>query len=102
MSTIKSAAKVLQVLKAMRGKSLSGVSNQQLSQELDEAPANITRALQTLQQEGFAQQLEDGNYALSNSLLAIAHAHSQEVQRAQSRLSEHCQRVDAATKNITG
>ncbi len=34
MSAVKSASKVLKVLKALRGHSLSGVTNQKLSQQI--------------------------------------------------------------------
>ncbi|MGQ2385122.1 MULTISPECIES: helix-turn-helix domain-containing protein [Acinetobacter] len=96
----KSASKVLQVLKALRGHSLSGVTNQELANQLDESPATITRALQTLEKEGFAQKLDDGSYALGNILVSISHCHAQEIDRAQSRVSEHIQRVFAGVKQI--
>ncbi|MCR4529887.1 MULTISPECIES: helix-turn-helix domain-containing protein [Acinetobacter] len=102
MSTVKSAEKVLKVLKALTGHSLAGVTNQELAKQLDEPPAQITRALQTLVAEGFAQQLDDGTYALGNRFIAIAHAHSQEIEKAQGRLSEHLQRVFAGVKQISG
>ncbi|ENX33916.1 hypothetical protein F889_02580 [Acinetobacter colistiniresistens] len=100
MSTVKSAEKVLQVLIALTGHSLSGVTNQELAKQLDESPAQITRALQTLIAKGLAQQLDDGSYALGNRLISIAHAHTQEIEKAQGRLSEHVQRVFAGVKQI--
>jgi len=100
MSTVKSAEKVLEVLIALTGHSLSGVANQELAKQLDAAPAQITRALQTLVAKGLAQQLDDGTYALGNRFVAIAHAHTQEIDKAQGRLSEHLQRVFAGVNQI--
>lgn len=102
MSTVKSAEKVLKVLKALTGHSLSGVTNQELAKQLDEPPAQITRALQTLVAEGLAQQLDDGTYALGHRFVAIAHAHTQEIDKAQGKFLEHIQRVAANVKQIMG
>ncbi|KXZ66839.1 helix-turn-helix domain-containing protein [Acinetobacter venetianus] len=102
MSTVKSAEKVLKVLTALTGHSLAGVTNQELAKQLDEPPAQITRALQTLVAKGYVQQLDDGTYALGNRFVAVAHAHSQEIEKAQGRLSEHLQRVFASVKQISG
>ncbi|WP_277560681.1 helix-turn-helix domain-containing protein [Acinetobacter beijerinckii] len=94
MSTVKSASKVLKVLKAMRGHSLSGVTNQKLSQQLGEPPATITRALQTLVEEGLAKQEADGTYTLSAAFVQMAKAHATEVDRAKARIAEFEQRTD--------
>lgn len=94
MSTVKSASKVLKVLKAMRGHSLSGVTNQKLSQQLGEPPATITRALQTLVEEGLAKQEDDGTYTLSAAFVQMAKAHATEVDRAKARIAEFEQRTD--------
>lgn len=102
MSTVKSAEKVLEVLIALTGHSLSGVTNQELAKQLDESPAQITRALQTLVAKGLAQHLDDGTYALGVRFVAIAHAHTQEIDKAQGRLSQHLQRVFANVNQITG
>lgn len=99
-STVKSGEKILRVLKAMRGHSLSGVKLNDLAKQLQETPSQIYRALQTLVAEGFAHQLDDGSYALGNSLVSIAHAHANEIDRAQSRISEHVQRVTAGVNQI--
>lgn len=100
MSTVKSAGKVLRVIKALRGHSLSGVSIKELSEQLGEPASQVHRALQTLIDEGFAQQLDDGSYALGNIMVSISHCHAQEIDRAQSRVSEHIQRVFAGVKQI--
>ena len=100
MSTVKSAEKILKVLKALSGHSLKGISNQELSKQLDESPSQITRALKTLVSEGFAQQLGDGSYALGNKLVSMAHAHAEEINRAQNNINEHVQRVWAGVNQI--
>ncbi|MDA1255978.1 MAG: helix-turn-helix domain-containing protein [Proteobacteria bacterium] len=94
MSIVKSASKVLKVLKAMRGHSLAGVTNQKLSQQLGESPATITRALQTLVEEGLVVQQEDGSYTLSAALVQMAKAHATEIDRAKARIAEFEQRTN--------
>lgn len=88
----KSGQKVLKVLKALRGHSLNGVSNQQLAEQLNESPSAITRALQTLAEEGLAKREDNGLYTLGISVIQIANAHASELQRAEARLSEFKQR----------
>ena len=90
----KSAQKVLKVLKALRGHSLNGLTNQQLAEQLRESPSQITRALQTLVEEGLATQNTDGSYSLSISMLKIANAHADEIQRAEARIAEFKQRTN--------
>ncbi len=94
MSTVKSAEKVLKVLKALRGHSLKGVSNQDLAKQLDESPSQIYRALQTLIAEGLAKQEEDGTFTLSAALIQMAKAHATEVDRAKARIAEFEQRTN--------
>ncbi|WP_336142423.1 helix-turn-helix domain-containing protein [Acinetobacter sp. 102] len=93
MSTVKSASKVLKVLKALRGHSLQGVSNQELARQLDESPAQIHRQLQTLVAEGLAKQEEDGSYTLGTAVVQIAKAHDTEIERAKARIAEIEQRT---------
>nr|WP_298892205.1 helix-turn-helix domain-containing protein [uncultured Acinetobacter sp.] len=102
MSTIKSAGKVVKVLKALRGHSLKGVSVTELAKQLGESPSQVHRALQTLVDEGLALQLEDESYALGNVIVQIAHAHVEELNRAQGHINEHIQRVWAGARQIQG
>ncbi|WP_113632184.1 helix-turn-helix domain-containing protein [Pectobacterium peruviense] len=91
--TSSSGARILRVLKALRGHTLNGVSNSDLAKALDESPANINRALNTLIEEGMAIKLENGRFALGMQILQIAVAHSNEMSRAQERINEINQRV---------
>ena len=100
MSTVKSGGKILKVLKALKGRSLKGIALSDLAKELNESASQVHRALQTLIQEGLASQMDDGSYALGRELIAIAHAHSDEINRAQSHISEHIQRVGARVNQI--
>ncbi len=93
MSVIKSAEKVLKVLKALRGHSLQGISNQDLAQQLNESPAQIHRALQTLIAEGLARQEENGLFTLGTAVVQIAKAHNDEMERAKARIAEIEQRT---------
>jgi DNA-binding IclR family transcriptional regulator len=100
MSTIRSGGKILKVLKALTGHSLKGATVSDLSKRLNENAAQIHRALQTLVSEGLATQMDDGSYALGREIVAIAHAHSDEINRAQSHIAEHVQRVTARAHQI--
>lgn len=93
MSTVKSAEKVLKVLKALRGYSLQGISNQDLAKQLNESPSQIYRALQTLIAAGFAKQEDNGLYSIGNSMIQIAKSHYEEIQRAEARIAEIKQRT---------
>lgn len=88
-----SAARVLRVLKALRGHTLRGLSNTELAQALGESPANITRYMDLLIDEGFATRLDTGRFAPSIALLQIAQAHASEMASAQQRINEINQRV---------
>ena len=91
--TVKSAEKVLKVLKALRGYSLQGVSNRELAIKLDESPSQITRALQTLVSEGLAKRNENDLYTLGTAVVQIAKAHESEMERAKARIEEIEQRT---------
>ncbi|MBQ5174094.1 IclR family transcriptional regulator [Acinetobacter pittii] len=89
MTTVnKSASKVLKVLKALRGHSLKGATNQELANQLNESPSTITRALQTLVNEGLAMQEQDGSYTLGTAVVQMAKAHNTEIERAKARIEE--------------
>ncbi|UQY32629.1 helix-turn-helix domain-containing protein [Pseudomonas fulva] len=97
--TSDSAARALRVLKALKGKTLEGVSNSDLAKNLSESPANINRAMNTLIAEGLAMKLDNGRFAPSIALLQIAQAHANEMDRMQGRLAEINQRVLAGSRH---
>ena len=88
-----SGAKILKVLKAMRGHSLQGITNQKISEQLGLSPATTTRMLQTLVEEGFVIE-EEGRYRLGTAMVQIAKSHLQEVERAKARIAEFEQRTN--------
>ena len=90
-----SGRRVLKVLSALKGHTLTGVSNGELAKALGESPATINRCLNTLVAEGMAVKLDTGRYAHSVALLQIAQAHANEFSRAQDRINEVNQRVSA-------
>ncbi|UUE72523.1 helix-turn-helix domain-containing protein [Pectobacterium aroidearum] len=96
--TSSSGARILRVLKALRGHTLNGVSNSDLAKALEESPANINRALNTLIEEGLAQKLDNGRFSLGVQVLQIAVAHSNEMARAQGRIDELNQRILAGSR----
>ncbi|ATG73655.1 IclR family transcriptional regulator [Zobellella denitrificans] len=94
-----STVRALRVLKALRGHSLDGISNGELAKTLNEPASAITRAMAALIEEGLAIKLDNGRFAPSVSLLQIAVAHSQEMERATGRIAELGQRVAAGSRN---
>ncbi|MDQ9772029.1 MarR family transcriptional regulator [Acinetobacter pittii] len=92
-STNKSAEKVLRVLYALRGHYVFGLSNKQLSESLKETPVFITRALQTLEADGWAEKRDNGNYAPSMKAVRFAAACKEEHDRVQARMNEYNQRL---------
>ncbi|EDO2134352.1 helix-turn-helix domain-containing protein [Salmonella enterica] len=89
----------LRILKALKGKSLPGLSNKELAKALGESEANISRAMGALIEEGMAQRLESGRYAPGMQLLYIAQAFSNEMAAGQARIAELNQRVLAGSNN---
>lgn len=63
--TLKSAEKVLNTLKALRGHTLTGVSVSELAKTTGETPSQVCRYLATLVGQGFARQDDNGLYYLS-------------------------------------
>ncbi|EAS0531575.1 helix-turn-helix domain-containing protein [Salmonella enterica] len=89
----------LRILKALKGRSLNGLSNRELAKALGESEANISRAMGALIEEGMAQRLESGRYAPGMQLLYIAQAFSNEMAAGQARIAELNQRVLAGSNN---
>lgn len=92
-----STERALAILKALKGRSLSGLSNKELSQAIGESAVNVTRAVAILMKSGFVTQLETGRYALSIQMLQIATAHAREIQSATERIAQLEQRVQAGS-----
>ncbi|MCY1396649.1 hypothetical protein D9M71_116280 [compost metagenome] len=92
-----SAARVLRVLKALRGHTLTGLSNGELARALGESPANITRYVNTLIAEGLAERRDDGRFAHSIQMLQIAQAHAEHASRMQERINEINRRIAAGS-----
>lgn len=89
----------LRILKALKGRSLQGLSNKELAKALGESPVNITRTIEVLIDEGLVQRLDTGRYAPGMQLLFIAQAFSNEMVVAQARIAELNQRVLAGSHN---
>ena len=91
--TVKSAETVLQVLFALRGHYVFGCSNKALADSLNKTPSTITRALQTLEADGWAEKRESGNYAPSIKAIKFSAACKEEHDRTEARLAEYKQRL---------
>jgi len=91
-----SALRVLRVLKALRGHTLTGLSNAEMAKALGESPANITRYMDTLIEAGFATRLETGRFAPSIGFLQYAMATAEELNRGAARINEIQARISAS------
>ena len=95
MAKFSSAQRVLRILFLLKGHSLHGLSNGEIADGLDESPANVSRALSTLTDEGFAVRLDSGRYAPSIKVAQLGVAHLNELDAAQQRINELRQRTMA-------
>ncbi|UZR27461.1 helix-turn-helix domain-containing protein [Methylococcus mesophilus] len=93
--TIESGARILRVLKMLKGHTLTGLSNTELAKALGDSPCNVNRALNTLIAEGLAVKLDNGRFAHSVGMLQIAQAHADHVTKLQGRILELNQRIAA-------
>ncbi len=91
-----SALRVLRALKALRGHTLTGLSNAELAKALGESPANITRYMDTLIEAGFATRLDTGRFAPSIGFLQYAMATAEELNRGAARINEIQARISAS------
>ena len=92
------ARRALRAVMAMRGTTLTGISNNELAQAMGDSAPNVSRTLQVLVDEGFATKLDNGRYAPSIALLQIAQAHAEHMARMQARLTEVQQRIAAGVQ----
>ncbi|XKM14266.1 helix-turn-helix domain-containing protein [Orbaceae bacterium ac157xtp] len=93
-----SASRALRVLKALKGYTLTGLSNGDIAKMIDESPVNVTRALQTLIEEGLVIKLDNGLFAHSVQMLQIAQAHAIHITKMQDQMTEINQRIAAGTR----
>ncbi|WP_207848914.1 MULTISPECIES: helix-turn-helix domain-containing protein [unclassified Pseudomonas] len=96
--TVSSAGRVLRVLKALKGHTVTGLSNAELAQLVGDSPSNVTRAVQVLIEEGLAVKLDNGRFAHSIAMLQIAQSHAEHMARVTGRLHEITQRVAAGSQ----
>jgi DNA-binding IclR family transcriptional regulator len=95
--TTDTGAKILKVLIALRGHSLTGLSNGQLAKALEESPSTINRYLNTLIEAGLVERKPSGLFTHSVMMLQIATAHANEMSRARAKIDELDQRVIAGS-----
>ena len=93
--TISSGSRILRVLSALRTGGTQGLTNQEIAKGLDLTPGTVNRLLNTAIAENFAKRLDTGRFALGKSLLDIASAHKEALEREAARLNEHVQNTGA-------
>ena len=93
-----SGSRALRVLKVLKGYTLTGLSNGDIAKMINESPVNVTRALQTLIEEGFVIKLDNGLFAHSVQMLQIAQAHAIHISKMQDQITEINQRITAGSR----
>lgn len=96
--TINSAQRVLRIWKALRGHTLTGLSNQEIMALTDESATNVSRALATLMEEDLVIRYDNGRYAHGMATLQIAQAHANHCERTLARMTEMNQRIAAGAQ----
>ncbi|MFL1515269.1 IclR family transcriptional regulator [Pseudomonas prosekii] len=94
---VSAGARVLRVFKALKGHTVTGLSNTELAYLTQDSPSNITRAMRTLIDEGLALKLDNGRFAHSVGVLQIAQAHAEHMVRLTERMQEINQRIAAGS-----
>ncbi|MBK5142993.1 IclR family transcriptional regulator [Budviciaceae bacterium BWR-B9] len=92
-TTSTSGSRILKVLKAVKGYTLTGISNSAIAEGIDDSPSNVSRALSVLIEEGLVIKLDNGLFAHSIEMLRIAQAHVQHINNIQDRITETHQRI---------
>ncbi|MDF7669861.1 IclR family transcriptional regulator [Orbaceae bacterium ESL0721] len=93
-----SATRTLRVLKALKGYTLTGLSNGDIAKMTNDSAVNVTRALQVLIEEGLVIKLDNGLFAHSVQMLQIAQAHAIHIAKMQDQITEINQRITAGTR----
>lgn len=88
MAVSQSQLRPLLIIKVLRGKSFTGVSNKEIAIALNVDQSQTIRALNVLIHAGFVEKLSNGLYALSTEMLNIATRHAREVQAINAKIQE--------------
>lgn len=88
MSISQSQLRPLLIIKEMKGRSFTGISNVELAKKLKTTPSSITRSINVLVHVGLVERLSNGLYALSTEMLNIATNHAREVAAINAKLAE--------------
>lgn len=95
---IASALKVLMVWEALKGHTLTGLSNAELVALTRQSAPNVSRALNTLVEGGYVTRYDSGRYAHSIKTLQIAQAHANHMAAFATRSAEIDQRIAAGSR----
>lgn len=98
-TTSTSGSRVLKVLKAVKGYTITGISNSAIAEAIDDSPSNVSRALSVLIEEGLVLKLDNGLFAHSTEMLRIAQAHAEHVANLQNKIQETNQRILSGLTN---
>lgn len=90
--------RLMRAIKALSGHALDGLSNGELATALNIPASAVTRLMTTMAEEGFAIKLENGRFAPGIALLQVAQRTSNELAKANDRITELNQRINAGAR----
>lgn len=91
------AKRVLRIWMALRGYSITGLSNADLISLTGESAPNVTRAITTLIEEDLVVKLPNGRFAHSVKTLQIALAHADHINRTRQQIDDLERRIIAGS-----
>lgn len=91
------AKRVLRIWQALKGHSITGLSNADLISLTGESAPNVTRSIATLMEEDLVVKLPNGRFAHSVKTLQIALAHADHIARTRQQIDDLERRVIAGS-----
>lgn len=93
-----SQVRILKIITALKGHTLTGLSNAEIADAIKDSKVNVSRTLDVMITEGFAVKHESGRFSLSNKFASIAMSTMLELDQAKSRIDEINQRITAGAR----
>lgn len=93
-----SQVRILKIITALKGHTLTGLSNAEIADAIKDSKVNVSRTLDVMITEGFAVKHESGRFSLSQKVASIAMLTMMELDQAQSKIDEMKQRMFAGAQ----
>lgn len=97
-STNTSQVRILKIISALKGHTLTGLSNSEIAAAIKDSKTNVSRALDVMITEGFAIKHDSGRFSLSSKVASIAMLTMMEFDQAENKINEMKQRMFAGAQ----